>query len=74
MLRNAAFGGIKNYAGNTEWAAKGDRGRDGPDITKEQITADPTIGERFTTQNGWIIQEGRLPGLKEAVPMPQHLR
>ena len=74
MIRNIAFGGLTNNAGNTEWAAKGDRGRDGNDITKEEIMTDPTFGGRFTTQNGWIIEDGRLPGLKETVPIPQHLR
>jgi len=74
MLRNAAFSGITNYAGNTEWADKSDRGRDGPDITKEQIASDGTLGGRFTSENGWITQDGRLPGLKETVPMPSHLR
>lgn len=74
MIRNIAFAGITNYAGNTEWAAKTERGRDGLDITKEQIIADGTIGGRFKTENGWIVQDGRLPGLTETVPVPSHLR
>ena len=74
MLKNAAFSGMTNQAENTEWAAKTDKGRDGPDITKEQIFADGTLGGRFTSQNGWITQDGRLPGFEETLPIPQHLR
>jgi hypothetical protein len=74
MLSNAAFGGLTNHTGNTDWSAKGDRGKDGPDITKEEIAADGTLGGRFTSQNGWTTEDGKLPGFREAVLMPQHLR
>ena len=46
----------------------------GADITKEQIAADGTIGGRFTTANGWTVENGKLPGFGAAIELPAHLR
>jgi len=44
-------------------------------VTAEDILADGTIGGRFTTNNGWTVENGKLPGLfGSAAEMPPHLR
>ena len=53
----------------------GATGRNGADITTAQIKADGTLGDRFTTANGWTIENGKLPGLfGKAVELPEHLK
>lgn len=50
------------------WAHKG------KDISAAQIISDGTIGKRFTGENGWTVENGRLPGLfGKTVEMPEHL-
>jgi len=46
---------------------------DGEDITAASINADGTIGGRFTTANGWTIQNGKLPSFGTAFDMPTHI-
>ena len=46
----------------------------GADITKTAIAADGSIGGRFTTNDGWTIENGKLPGFSTAVTLPEHLK
>jgi hypothetical protein len=71
---NLAFSGIKNSADGTDWPAKGDKARDGVDITAAQISSDGTIGGRFTETNGWTTMRGMLPGFGAAVRVPEHMK
>jgi hypothetical protein len=63
LSNNAAYTGVTNNAGNTSWPNKGASSKDGEDITSRDIHADGTLGERFTAENGWITENGRLPAL-----------
>ena len=64
-------GTLENNAGLTTMTTDGgsdfpagqntDSGLNGEDITMEEILADGTIGGRFTTENEWIVREGKLP-------------
>lgn len=70
-------------SGNVAFAAMGTNGGaafsgnakiDGEAVTAAAINADGTIGGLFTVQNGWTIENGRLPGLLDAaLAMPLHL-
>jgi hypothetical protein len=71
---NIAFAGMLNSSGTTEWSYKGLTARNGADITAAQINADGTLGGRFTTANGWTVQNGKLPGFGKAVEMPEHIK
>jgi len=46
----------------------------GADITKTTIAADGSIGGRFTINDGWTIENGKLPGFDTAVALPEHLK
>ena len=75
LSNNIAFDGIKNNAGNTLWYNKGPQTSDGVDTSAADINADGSLGGRFTSANGWTIQNGKLPGLfGETVEMPLHLQ
>ena len=74
LSSNAAWNGILNNEGNTFWDHIGADQLDGENMTLQQILADGTLGGRFTSTNGWTIQNGKLPGLfGQAVDMPAHL-
>ena len=74
LSNNAAYDGMTNNAGLTTWTNKGANNIDGADISLAQILADGTIGGRFTTEYGWTIANGSLPGLLgQTVPLPVHL-
>jgi len=67
---NVAFAGMAGTH-NTD---KGPGGEDGADITAAEVMADPTIGGRFTPENGWTVEHGKLPGLfGKPVDMPGHI-
>ena len=53
---------------------KGQDEFDGADITIEQLCADGTIGGRFTADNGWVTEDGKLPGFGAALNLPAHLK
>ena len=67
----AAFGGMKvtcidsnNIGANT---------KNGASVTIAEVRADGTIGGRFTSENGWTTQNGKLPGLfGNTVDIPKH--
>jgi len=46
----------------------------GSELFSNDIIADGTLGGRFTAENGWTIENGRLPGLfGETIEIPEHL-
>lgn len=47
---------------------------DGADISAADIIADGTIGGRFTSENGWVIENGKLPGFGASVELPGYIR
>ena len=74
LSNNAAFSGMKDGAGRTNWDNKGERNKDGSDLTASFISNYGSIGNRFTEKNGWTTQTGKLPGFGQTVEMPRHLR
>ena len=75
LADNMAFNDMLNPDGNTTWNNKGATLIDGEDITASAIYADGSLGGRFTSENGWTVQDGKLPGLfGNAVDMPEYLR
>ncbi|MCL2817297.1 MAG: hypothetical protein FWD39_02785 [Clostridiales bacterium] len=72
---NIAFSGMTvtvNSAAKT--LVKGADKLDGADISAAAILADGTLGGLFTAENGWTVQNGKLPGLGAAVNMPTHIK
>jgi len=74
ISNNVAYAGMKNRLGNTDWLYKGTDDLDGADITAKEIRPDGSLGGgKFSAENGWTIEEGKLPGLGgKAVEMPEH--
>ena len=74
IANNIAFKNMLNHSDNTTWSNIGSDDIDGEDISSQIIWSDGTLGGRFTTQNGWTTQNGKLPGLfGQTVDMPEHL-
>ena len=69
---NLGFADMYNYYGN-EWFNIGATNLDGETISKEQIMADGTLGNRFTAENGWTTQNGKLPGFGAPVELPDFM-
>ncbi len=66
---NAAFAGMTG--GGSDKTATG---LDGEDMAAAAIKADGSLGGRFTAANGWMIENGKLPGLfGTALDMPVHI-
>jgi hypothetical protein len=64
-----------NPSGDMIWNNIGENKTDGEDISIPDIHADGTLGGRFTAENGWTTQDGKLPGLfGNVVDMPEHLQ
>ena len=75
LSNNAAWDGILNNDGNSDWSNNRADKIDGEDITVQEIYADGALGGRFTSENGWTTRNGKLPGLfGNVVDMPEHLR
>jgi autotransporter-associated beta strand protein len=74
MINNIAFDNMLNPDGEPVWENKGANKKDGEDITNVAIFTDGTLGGRFTSENGWTTQNGKLPGLLgNIVDLPDHL-
>ena len=73
LTNNIAFNNMLSPNGNTIWENKGLSNRDGEDIYLPAIYADGSLGERFTSENGWTIENGKLPCFGIPVDMPEHL-
>jgi len=71
MLSNIAYSGMITNANNEDLP-----GRNGVDITANQIRSDGTIGGYFaTSEGGWTVENGKLPGFGgKAVNLPEHLK
>jgi fibronectin-binding autotransporter adhesin len=65
---NVAYSGME---GGTFLSDASDK--DGEDITVTQIKADGTIGNRFTTSDGWSVADGSLPDFGTATDMPPYM-
>jgi hypothetical protein len=74
LTNNIAFKDMLNPDNTTIWDNKGLTDLDGEDWTKEQVNADGTLGGRFLPENGWSVQNGKLPGFGSPVPMPEWLK
>ena len=75
LSNNIGYTGMIDPLGETTWFYEGEDQIDGEDIAVGEIHADGTLGSRFTEENGWTTEEGKLPGLfGEAIDMPNHLR
>lgn len=48
-------------------------GLDGESRTAAAIKADGTIGGRFTTANGWTVENGKLPGFGAAIDIQEYI-
>jgi len=74
LTNNIAFTNMLNPDNNTTWNNKSSSDKDGEDINAQSINADGTLGGRFTSENGWTTQNGKLPGLfGNTVNMPEYL-
>ena len=75
LINNAAYKYMTENGVNLYIEFNTGDGFNGEDLTAEQINADGTIGGRFTAENGWTVENGKLPGLNgSAVDMPDHLK
>ena len=71
---NVAFVGMMTMVNGTPKSITSDAsGLDGADITATDIKTEGTIGGRFTTTNGWIIENGKLPGFGAAIDIPDYI-
>ena len=74
LSNNVAFNRMLNQSDQTDWYHIGATFLDGANISTSVIHADGTLGGRFTPENGWTIENGKLPGLfGNTVDMPAHL-
>ena len=69
---NIAFANM--LTGENEFRNKTLSGCGGLDFSADQIRADGTLGGRFTTVNGWTVENSKLPGFGKALDLPQHLQ
>jgi len=73
LSNNLAFNETLNNTGTALWLNKNTTEKNGADITKENIYADGTLAGMFMPEDGWVVENGKLPGLDKAVNMPKHL-
>ncbi|MDR3000747.1 MAG: InlB B-repeat-containing protein [Fibromonadaceae bacterium] len=53
--------------------AIGESTLNGVAMSGAEIRGDGTIGERFTAEGGWVVENGKLPGFEAATELPEHL-
>ena len=70
LSNNVGYTGTRNSSGNISWPNNTATARDGANITLAAIQTNSTIGNRFTSANGWTLSNGRLPGIGEPVEFP----
>ena len=74
LTDNAAFSGMKVTVNSSPKDITNDAASiDGKDMTAAGIKADGTIDGRFTTANGWSVENGKLPGFGASVDMPEYI-
>jgi hypothetical protein len=71
---NAAFAGMRNRSSAAFAHKVTANAENGESIAAAQIKADGTLGNRFTSANGWTTQNGRLPGFGRSREAGGHLR
>lgn len=72
LLSNVAYIGMDTTANDTNVLLAA---QNGVDITADQIRADGTINGYLRSENGWAIENGKLPGLGDrTVDLPEHLK
>jgi len=69
---NVAFSGMTNGGVGEFTGANTLDGLGGADITVIAIAIDGTIGGRFTNNNGWTTENGKLPGFGVPVEFPAY--
>ena len=73
LSQNLAYSGMK--VNGAAVSSNNGASMHGADITAAAIKADGSFGGRFSTANGWTIENGKLPGLfGAAVEMPDHIQ
>ena len=65
---NISFSGMTG--GGSDRTASG---LDGADMNAVTIRADGTLGGRFTIENGWTVENGKLPGFGKTLEMPSYI-
>lgn len=65
---NISFSGMTG--GGSDRTASG---LDGADMNAVTLRADGTLGGRFTIENGWTVENGKLPGFGETLEMPNYI-
>jgi len=73
LTNNIAFDEMAHPQENGTWENIGANQLDGADINKLEINLDGALGDLFTAGNGWVIENGKLPGIGQPVEMPPHL-
>jgi len=74
FTNNVGFIDMENPSGDEIWNNIGATLIDGADIEAATIWEDGSIGGLFLNANGWMIQNGKLPGLAgNTVAIPEHL-
>ncbi len=68
LSENISFSGMTG--GGSDRTASG---LDGADMNAVTIRADGTLGGRFTIENGWTVENGKLPGFGETLEMPNYI-
>jgi hypothetical protein len=74
LSSNIAWTDMENPNSTTVWNNVGATNLDGEGKTLAAIHADGTLGGRFTSADGWVTQNGKLPGFGAPVDMPGHLQ
>jgi hypothetical protein len=62
LSNNVAYSEMTNGGGDAKWTDRGADAKDGEGISAAAVIVDGTIGWRFTSQNGWLVENGKLPG------------
>ncbi|WP_283606452.1 GLUG motif-containing protein [Faecalispora anaeroviscerum] len=71
---NAAFSGMTVTENSAPKSIISDAGGiDGADMDAAAIKADGSLGGRFTEENGWTVENGKLPGIGKAAEIPDYI-
>ena len=74
LTNNIAFANMINYDDLTIWSQTGSNTINGENIGAHIINLDGTLGERFTSENGWVTENGKIPGFGAAINKPEYLK
>jgi hypothetical protein len=62
LTNNVAYSEMTNNSGDTKWTDRGATAKDGEGISAAAVIIDGTIGGRFMRKDGWLVENGKLPG------------